>query len=380
MAVRQEMHLKLLQQHRSIRELPDSTLPRFSILTGANGSGKTHFLEAVELGKISVTEISQPEIKRFDWISFAPQIDESANPITVRQQRENGIRQVFDQLRNFRNALPQHFVGNQIVGDPILLDADKLALIDHQALAAVLNKCHLRGQTINDPTAIGLAQNLVNQRSQYETSLLRNIASFGNLAQILIDRSQKSGRPMLSLSENEVREFMPLNWAPNNSLQFQIAGWFVAWHSAWEYNKVNAYYATQHGESHRAYLADEVFRQRYGPEPWDLTNRVMTRAGVRHRFNRPTTTLDNLEQNFELRLIDESDSTEIQVRDLSSGEKILLAITLLFYQTTGEMGLAALPKMLLLDEVDAHLHPSFTKILINISSEELVQKCGLAVI
>src|SRR5262245_15137631 len=69
--IRSQLMLKLAFQrpHRSISTLPIDQLPSISVLTGVNGSGKTHFLRAIEAGDISIERIA-PEsgaTKYFDW-------------------------------------------------------------------------------------------------------------------------------------------------------------------------------------------------------------------------------------------------------------------------------------------------------------------------
>jgi len=52
----------------------------------------------------------------------------------------------------------------------------------------------------------------------------------------------------------------------------------------------------------------------------------------------------------------------------------------MLYQSTGDLGLVNLPKLLLLDEVDAPLHPSFTLSLIETLAENFVGELDVAVI
>ncbi len=68
---------------------------------------------------------------------------------------------------------------------------------------------------------------------------------------------------------------------------------------------------------------------------------------------------------------------EIRPADLSSGEQVLLQLTLWLFSSSKE---GVFPKLLLLDEPDAHLHPSMTVQFLDVVSEVLVRKHGVRVI
>jgi hypothetical protein len=63
--------------------------------------------------------------------------------------------------------------------------------------------------------------------------------------------------------------------------------------------------------------------------------------------------------------------------DLSSGEKILVSLGIWMFNTRQAK---RLPKLLLLDEPDAHLHPSVVKDFINVIEKTLVNKHGVKVV
>ena len=52
------MQLKVKQAYKSIDTLPKNIkLPDFTVITGVNGSGKSHLLESIENGSIQIDEI-----------------------------------------------------------------------------------------------------------------------------------------------------------------------------------------------------------------------------------------------------------------------------------------------------------------------------------
>ena len=65
---------KLKSAYLSIVDLPQTDLPSFTVITGINGAGKTHFLKAITGGMISVDIVSDParDTRYFDWNNLIP--------------------------------------------------------------------------------------------------------------------------------------------------------------------------------------------------------------------------------------------------------------------------------------------------------------------
>ena len=112
-----------------------------------------------------------------------------------------------------------------------------------------------------------------------------------------------------------------------------------------------------------------------GPAPWDVVNESLKIAGFPYRAVSPNHT--KLADNYIFMLEDTISGAKIQPHDLSSGEKILLQLVLWLF-TASKDGL--FPKILLLDEPDAHLHPSMTSQFLSVIHEVLVERYGVRVI
>ena len=56
--------------YASIRGFDEIELPDFTVLTGLNGSGKTHFLKAIQNGQSQVDDINRMSVKYFDYKDF----------------------------------------------------------------------------------------------------------------------------------------------------------------------------------------------------------------------------------------------------------------------------------------------------------------------
>ncbi|GGD81002.1 hypothetical protein GCM10008012_26030 [Rhizobium anhuiense] len=112
-----------------------------------------------------------------------------------------------------------------------------------------------------------------------------------------------------------------------------------------------------------------------GPAPWSVVNDTLKVAGFPFVVVSPEET--PILSQYELKLRDTQTGATIRAIDLSSGEKVLLQLVLWLF-TAGKEGI--FPKLLLLDEPDAHLHPSMTTQFLDVISETLVKKYGVRVI
>lgn len=112
-----------------------------------------------------------------------------------------------------------------------------------------------------------------------------------------------------------------------------------------------------------------------GPAPWDVVNEALKVAGFPYEVVNPTKV--GLLEHYALKLKDNSSGIEIHPGDLSSGEQVILQLILWLFSSSKE---DVFPKLLLLDEPDAHLHPSMTVQFLDVISEVLVRKHGVRVI
>jgi len=74
------MQIKFKQKHDSITDFLDVDIPDFSVFLGMNGSGKTHLLEAIEKGFVTVDNIPTGDIAYFDFKTFLVKNQRSVTP------------------------------------------------------------------------------------------------------------------------------------------------------------------------------------------------------------------------------------------------------------------------------------------------------------
>ena len=83
------MQIKIPQGYKSIPHGIEFELPLFTVLTGENGSGKTHLFEAINNSKNSQVLIDGNQVKTINYVPFGglnPQGNQKCNPTQISAQ------------------------------------------------------------------------------------------------------------------------------------------------------------------------------------------------------------------------------------------------------------------------------------------------------
>lgn len=122
-------------------------------------------------------------------------------------------------------------------------------------------------------------------------------------------------------------------------------------------------------------MSFEQIEEVNGPPPWKVLNEVFNSASLRFRVTDPSK-LDILDK-FKCSLTNLEDGKQVDFNDLSSGERIIVSLVFWLYSSRHP---AKLPKLLLLDEPDAYLHPSMVRQFLDVVFDTFVRKHGVHVI
>jgi energy-coupling factor transporter ATP-binding protein EcfA2 len=138
----------------------------------------------------------------------------------------------------------------------------------------------------------------------------------------------------------------------------------VIWdyHVKYEQNEFSQYRNEKRKANHRVFTESE-FIKHHGEKPWEILNRILESFNtLNYRINSPEG-IDTRE-NFILKLIHtENPNLQIDFSSLSSGERVLMALVASIYKLKSDQ---YFPDVLLLDELDASLHPSMIKNMLDV--------------
>jgi predicted ATPase len=319
--------VEITKNNKSIQGGFSFELPQFTILTGENGSGKTHLFEAINDVSSNKVHIDEKIVKNIRYIPFGglnPQIDQNCDPNQISQH----IKQIWNELNKAQVKFQ-----NQ----------------------AQLNVSH-------DPKTDRVMSQIRNDNYKNEIIRISNRCSVmpSNLTEDLISEN-------VSMS----------NLTGNNLFASQFALIFKAYHVHYLDNLLNKVLAEDDYDVDNLspFLEKEAFERKYGKAPWTFVNSILERLNLPYEVNNPLGT--KRDSTFTLKLVNKITSVEIDTNALSTGEKTLMSLALAIYNTA-EIGEQV--KLLILDEVDAPLHPSMSKLMIEILQEEIVEKHGISVL
>jgi len=362
------MQLTFARQHKSILSFPVANLAAdFVVITGINGAGKSHLLEAIENGAIAIEGVQQgaPHIRLFHHTNMLPADTSAANPTQLWTQRsvlwgeiQPTITQHQTSIRS--NLLQQGIPSEELVDLAVVADwepADIRAIVGDTAKATQIHS------------------QLTKWLDQAESAVWERWTRNTNRASLAKKIRTQCGRS-LTLTEKSFNEYVPLDWNPTDVFQQNFAPLFATYHRQREENKINQYYAIQKGEDRR-WIEDQQFIERYGDPPWETINEILETAKLPLRVNYPTGPYD---QPFTLNLRHTELECDVMYADLSSGEKIIISLAHCLYYARSANSSLTLPQVLLLDEPDAPLHPTMAKNFMDVIEQVLVRDRGVKVI
>ena len=125
--------------YKSIVDFPTIELPEFVVLTGCNGSGKTHLLEAIQESHVTSSLVSNKDtdVRLYDWNTIVPSDTGVFDPAQIQSLRS----QWFTFIRRARDKVePQlkQFAIEQGIPQDMCSSARRIAALGHEDLRQCL--------------------------------------------------------------------------------------------------------------------------------------------------------------------------------------------------------------------------------------------------
>ncbi|MGO4822043.1 MULTISPECIES: AAA family ATPase [unclassified Flavobacterium] len=311
------MNLSLPNKYKSLDPFT-LILPDFVVLTGLNGAGKTQLLTAITNNHLNVIEngLELNPKKYVTGQTLAP--NDSA--IVTREQLNVNTQNIWNQYNDYlknKQSNPSYSLENHVFGQ----NSPQIKLIERIAKSAKKQRDELTSDDFFNfyPFEDGLTPSDI---------FYQNFSS-------LFKRYQDK------LDENEYREYR---------------------------NKIK-------GHLDVSFLTKNEFTDNFGEAPWEFVNKIIKEATLDYHINSPADS--HRDAPFELKLINNLTGTEVKFGDLSSGEKVIMSLALALYNSNFDI---EFPKMLLMDEPDASLHPSMSKKFLDVIQEVFVKEKKMKVI
>lgn len=313
------LKIQILESNKSIEILPEFSLPNFTVLIGKNGSGKSHLFELLANSHKSSITYNNEKIKRIRYIAFNqlnPNIDKQSDPKSISEN----IKKILTNL----NEVTRH-------------------------LSSL-------GRKPSD-------ENIIQRLGTYEKTALISVV-------------ERTNTRLADITEGLLYEYLSFDYIKNQQQSFSanFAHIFKLYHLRKIDNLLNKIYVEELGLTGN-YLSNEDFLKKYGEPPWIFVDSILAKLQLPYTVTNPENT--RREETFQFELRHKEHGFSIQPNDLSTGEKTLMSLALAIYNAENTIDKIDL---LILDEPDAALHPSLSKLMIEILFEDICKKKEIPVI
>jgi energy-coupling factor transporter ATP-binding protein EcfA2 len=181
--------------------------------------------------------------------------------------------------------------------------------------------------------------------------------TYEKLHKLILSIATKTNKKPSALSHEDIK--LHYEMPQDNVLGgLDVAAIFNRYVKRLHENRYNRWRCTD-GDDVPAY-SDEDFKIKFGDKPWLIVNKILDLV-FDGKFRFPVPDQNSKTYDFQTPLLELNDRAVLP-NQLSSGEKTLLWMTLSLFNTQyHDRELFAPPKILLLDEPDAYLHPKMVE-------------------
>lgn len=356
------LRLRWLKNHLSIGQFNSYELPDFSIITGLNGSGKTHLLNAIQNGAVQIVgqgsdmSLTTSEISYYNFNSLSPNNSEDAS-FNV----SNVYQQFLDRLDELKFTIKQNYIVTfQRLG---LNDYDDYFDFESFKLTQDIDSLDIKDN---------IKEELIRTIPSIEMGLVTDLKS---RYQSWLNISKLSFNELIKISNFNIHKISLINTAPS-IFQQSFSQLFLRYQDLITVNKLIKLDFEEKGDGPKP-LSDEEFISTHGEPPWKIVNGILKDAGLDFHITHPE---GHRLIKFMPKLLKLSTGQEVKFNTLSSGEKILMSFAFCVFYSIDDRNTVNKPKLLLLDEVDASLHPKMSKQLLDVIVSNIVQRQGIKVI
>ncbi|MBS1593985.1 MAG: ATP-binding protein [Bacteroidetes bacterium] len=399
------MKLKFLKPYLSVKDFADIEVESFSLYTGLNGAGKTHLLQAIKAGNIQVSDFGANEIVYFNYNDFIVNTEaKSHSSIQPQHLRTNIDASRLARLAEYRNHVMR--LGDELGNDPI--DRTIIYFLIHASInessfeeifgspkdyellekEKIRNEGRVNTNMLNGSVSQAFTNFISNYHSRggyaydwdyesikgkvkyWEEDLTQKVLDSGNEYFDFLKRTLPKSKSIIGLSYND---FEHINLFESD-LSHEIKLYIIR----------ESQNALQRFKSERQtgvhFLSNEEFLLKWGKSPLILMNEVLEEYDCNgyylHTEWSPEYSDAHMQKTIPIEIRHRREPYITNFSHLSSGEQTLLAIALMVYKARKG---CVFPRMLLLDEIDAALHPSMIKRLLGVLQKVFYEDKGLKI-
>lgn len=318
------MRVYLEGRYQGLSAFDWNDIPEFAVLTGLNGSGKTQLLRAIQ----AEVQEHAPAPPRAPHPVLSPARLRRQEKILERERNKVHVEDFYAP----KSAIPLIYRGQWDQG----LHIGTQSMSDVQVRSNAMYQAYVSAK--NNPSAVQ--------------------ATVARFPEYAVRIAEKLKKPTADLSFNDlVGNLYARELPPREVHQCNVAAICYS-------------YRAKELEALTVGTTLTEFAKANGEAPWEQLKQLLSQFALPISFTDPSEL--PLSGLYECKMVLRSDpSINANYATLSSGEQVLLSIVMWLFNAF-QLGLV--PKLLLLDEPDAHLHPSLTKQMMNALREVLCEQ------
>lgn len=357
------MIIKFNSEYLSIKKFDSVELPNFVVLTGLNGAGKSHLLKSLIQGNVRIDNILNTKIVEFNNLTFSLDSEPKISFGKIQDERNRMYKLIEDKLKT-----------------PSIHHKDRIKpIVDKLVNYSKVKKISFYNFTEDDFKELDIISHFreySNYINYVKNAFDNNGLGDRNISKELLNILNYTSIPLDDISREDLDNIhLPLSYK-NDFLLIQLGRIFTDYWQKFEQNEYRKFRNEKFSNKYQVFSEIE-FEKEHGRKPWELINEILLKFGnLNYKVNNP----EGLERGheFQLNLISTKDSSIIVgFENLSSGERTMMALVSSVYKSMIDK---KFPELILLDEIDASLHPSMSKIMLDILHEEFVLKNNIKVI
>lgn len=315
------MNLNFKEQYKSISKFNSIELTDFTVLTGVNGSGKSHLLEAIEQKKVVITGFEDSSnIVHFNYETFRLENEGVFNAQQIASEKEGAWtffeQQIKANVLSWKNGLGENY--KKIVD---------IAQNKERSIWWLYKK------DFNDDVLYNLFRDSYKKviTNHFKNNDLKN----NQQAQAIFSLIKTFSYSIDEITKEDFLDSYKSVGLKNDFLPTQIGKVIWDYYVQHRENLVNEYENDKHGTKNKV-LSEEEFEKNHGPKPWEIINEILEKFNTLDYTLKSPTGSNHLYQ-FQLKLLHtKNKGLEIDFNDLSSGEKILMALVASIYKTSSD--------------------------------------------
>lgn len=331
------MKLKFVNQFKSVNKFDEIEISNFSVFTGKNGSGKTHFLKAIKEGRVMVDDFNINQILYYDYSNFSYNFQRETSPSDATEAWSifnSNNASLAAQLKSQENIIVQW---KEVI--------QKTANIKNKAIFS------LEESDFEEQNALEIVDIIRKYRINIEELLNKEAYVGDEVAQSIYSSIISKSKVFLSdINQHDFLTTYNKVAISGRVLISNLSNIFFRYFQNIESNKLDKI-------NGKEYLTDNDFIEKNGLPPWDLIRGILKEFNSVFDVNDPIRDgVDPFKGVFYINFINTiKDNKKISFDDLSSGERVIITLINMIYTLRSRR---ILPKLILLDEVDASLNPS----------------------